>query len=335
MSKAPTLEDVARHAGVSRATASRVVNADPRVGADAREAVQAAILALGYAPNLAARTLVTRRTESIAVVVPETDATVFNDPFFAGTLHGVNLALAGTRLQMVLVMGQTGEGVDGRMEQYLRGGHTDGAIVVSHHQGDQLWRVLEDTRLPCVFLGRPYSPDARVPFVDVDNVAGAELATRHLVERGCTRIGTVTGSQDMSAGRDRLLGWRRALAAAGLPDDAVASADFTRVGGWSATTRLLEEHPDLDGVFVASDQMAEEALRVLATSGRRVPDDIAVVGYDDLELAARTQPPLTTVVNPVSAMAEQAVAMLLDVLAGRAVESPRILDTTLVVRESA
>ncbi|WP_203337242.1 LacI family DNA-binding transcriptional regulator [Nocardioides limicola] len=335
MSRAPTLEDVARQAGVSRATASRVVNADPRVGADAREAVQAAIAALGYSPNLAARTLVTRRTESIAVVVPESDAMVFTDPFFAGTLHGVNLALSGTRLQMVLVMGQPGEGVDGRMEQYLRGGHTDGAIVVSHHQGDQLWRVLEDTQLPCVFLGRPYSPDAAVPFVDVDNVAGAELATRHLIERGCTRIGTVTGSQDMSAGQDRLAGWRRALAAAGLPDTAVAAADFTRDGGQAATRRLFADHPDLDGLFVASDQMAEEALQVLAAAGRRVPEDVAVVGFDDLELARRTQPPLTTVVNPISAMAERAVAMLLDLLAGQPVETPYILDPRLVVRGTA
>ncbi|MFN3341018.1 MAG: substrate-binding domain-containing protein, partial [Dietzia sp.] len=109
----------------------------------------------------------------------------------------------------------------------------------------------------------------------------------------------------------------------------------TRDGGRAATQQLLAEHPDLDGVFVASDQMAEEALKALEAAGRRVPDDIAVVGYDDLELAARTHPPLTTVVNPMSAMAEQAVAMLLDLLAGRPVDSPLIMDTGLVVRESA
>lgn len=330
---APTLEDVAARAGVSRATASRVVNADPRVRAAARDAVMAAIAELGYRPNRAARSLVTRAADSIAVVVPESDERVFSDPFFSGTLAGVTRALADTPLQVVLVMGRPGDG-DGRMERYLRGGHTDGAIVVSHHQEDNLWRVLEETRLPSVFLGRPYAPRARVPYVDVDNLAGAELATRYLVDNGRTRIATITGPQDMSAGSDRFRGWREALRGAGLDASLVEPGDFTPAGGAAAMRRLLGRRPDLDAVFAASDQMAVAALGELHAAGRRIPEDVAVVGFDDSEAAQLARPPLTTVVNPVAEMASRAVSLLLERMQGRAVDS-EVLTTRLVVRGSA
>lgn len=330
---APTLEDVAARAGVSRATASRVINADPRVREASRVAVSTAVAELGYRPNRAARRLVTRTADSIAVVVPESDERVFSDPFFSGTLKGVTRAVGSLPMQVVLVMGNPDDG-DHRMERYLRGGHTDGAIVVSHHQNDNLWRVLAETRLPSVFLGRPYAEEARVPYVDVDNAAGAELAARHLIERGCRRIGTVTGPLDMSAGQDRLHGWQRALHDSGLGVSLVEHGDFTASGGAAATRRLLERCPDLDGLFVASDQMAVSAIAELGVAGRRVPDDVAVVGYDDSPAATMSRPALTTVVNPIAEMASRAVDLLLRVMDEESVES-EILTTTLVVRESA
>ncbi|NLG21083.1 MAG: LacI family transcriptional regulator [Actinomycetales bacterium] len=330
---APTLEDVAARAGVSRATASRVVNADPRVREAARLAVSAAVAELGYRPNRAARRLVTRAADSIAVVVPESDERVFSDPFFSGTLRGVTGAVGDLPMQVVLVMGKPDDG-DRRMERYLRGGHTDGAIVVSHHQNDTLWRVLAETRLPSVFLGRPYAEEARVPYVDVDNCAGAALAARHLIARGCRRIGTVTGPLDMSAGHDRWQGWVRVLEEAGLETDLVEHGDFTAAGGAEATRRLLERCPDLDGLFAASDQMAVAAIGELGVAGRRVPDDVAVVGYDDSEAATMSRPALTTVVNPIAEMAARAVDLLLRVMDGEEVQ-PETLSTDLVVRESA
>lgn len=330
---APTLEDVAAHAGVSRATASRVINADPRVREAARVAVSAAVAELGYRPNRAARRLVTRAADSIAVVVPESDERVFSDPFFSGTLKGVTRAIGSLPMQVVLVMGNPDDG-DHRMERYLRGGHTDGAIVVSHHQNDNLWRVLAETRLPSVFLGRPYAEEAAVPYVDVDNAAGAALAARHLVERGCRRIGTITGPLDMSAGQDRLRGWADTMAQAGLDPTLVGHGDFTAAGGAEATRQLLQRCPDLDGLFVASDQMAVAAIGELGVIGRRVPDDVAVVGYDDSAAATMSRPALTTVVNPIAAMASRAVDLLLRVMDGEVVE-PEILSTDLVVRESA
>ncbi|GAB2613270.1 LacI family DNA-binding transcriptional regulator [Pseudactinotalea suaedae] len=331
---APTLEDVAAEADVSRATVSRVVNADPRVSASARERVLAAIEALGYAPNRAARSLVTRQADSIAVVIPESDARVFSDPFFAGTLHGIATALSRTDLQMVLVMGQPDDG-DGRLSKYLRGGHTDGAIITSHHRRDEFWRTAQAAGLPMVFLGRPFAPMAGMPYVDVDNVHGAALAVKHLVEQGRTRIATIAGPSDMVAGADRLTGWRRELRAAGLPDDAVVHGDFSAAAGAAAMAELLANHPDLDGVFVASDVMAVAALETLRRHGRSVPDDVSVVGFDNTDAAVEATPALTTIVNPIVPMARQAVGLLLGLLDGDQVPAAVTLSTELVVRSSS
>lgn len=331
----PTLDEVARVAGVSRATASRAINGGQRVSPRAQAAVDAAVRTLGYVPNPAARSLVTRRTDSVAVVVPEPDERVFSDPFFAGTLRGVTHVLAERDLQLVLLLTRPGASTQ-RTLRYLRNRHVDGALVVSHHRDDQLAEELSRTDLPCVFGGRPWSSAHQVAYVDVDNVSGERQATEVLVERGCRRIGTVAGPADMTAGEDRLAGWRQAMAAAGLPDDAVAYGDFTDPGGEAAARELLERHPDLDGLVVASDLMAVGALRVLAATGRRVPDDVAVVGYDDLGVAERTTPPLTTMRQPVSEMAERATRLLLEQIDGRGQSRPMrvIIPPVLVRRDS-
>lgn len=307
----PTLDEVARAAGVSRATASRAVNGGVRVSPRAQAAVDAAVRSLGYVPNRAARALVTRRTESIAVVVPEPDDRVFSDPFFARTLRGVNDVLAEREIQLVLLMARQGA-ADGRLLRYLSHRHVDGAVVVSHHRDDRLASALAEIGLPCVFGGRPWDESARVPYVDVDNVAGGREATRHLIEGGRRRIGTVAGPEDMTAAMDRLAGWRQAMTAAGLATDVVVHGDFTEPGGRAAAERLLAEHPDVDGLVVASDLMARGVLEVAVAHGRRVPGDLAVVGYDDLGVAQATTPPLTTVRQPVSEMAERATRMLLE-----------------------
>lgn len=329
----PTLEQVAERAGVSRSTASRAINGGLRVSPEAMESVAAAVADLGYTPNRAARSLVTRRTDSVALVVPEPDERVLSDPFFAGVLNGVSTALAASDLQLLLIIARPGD--SDRTVRYLRAGHVDGAIVVSHHRDDAIDRALQDSRLPSVLIGRPLVPTSTA-YVDTDNVLGGRLATERLVARGCRRIGTVTGPADMSAGLDRLAGWRAALADAGLPDDAVVHGDFTVDGGAAAVRELLARHPDLDGVFVASDLMAVGALPVLAELGRDVPGDLAVVGYDNSGLAGTTKPTLTTVIQPVVAMARAAGEELVAQLHGRpAREEPLIFAPELVVRDSA
>lgn len=332
---APTIRQVAAVAGVSRATASRVINGGHLVSAQARAAVEAAIAELGFTPNPVARSLATRRTGSVALVVPEPDTRLLTDPFFSSIINGLSLALEDSDLLMVLLIARDATSAR-RAGQYLLTGHVDGAVVASHHRDDALNRSLVASGLPVVFVGRPLDvPGAH--FVDMDNSAGARLATEHLIARGCRRIGTVAGPGDMTAGVDRLAGWRSAMQAAGLDDDAVEHADFTQRGGAAAMGRLLDAHPDLDAVFVASDLMASGALAQVAARGLRVPDDLAVFGFDDLEVAETTDPPLSTVVQPVAAMAARAGRMLVDLLAGRepSDDDPALFEAHITLRGSA
>ncbi|WP_246465100.1 LacI family DNA-binding transcriptional regulator [Ruania alkalisoli] len=324
-----TLDDVARAAGVSRSTASRAINGGRKVSPEAQRAVDDAVAMLGYSPNPAARTLVTRRTGSIALVVPEPDARILSDPFLAGLLRGVSDGLTGTDLQLVLLISRQGER-PGRTARYLRGGHVDGAIVASHHEQDHLDDQLADAALPVVFVGRPLS-DSGLHYVDADNVAGGAIAARRLLERGCRRIGTVTGPMTMPGGLDRLAGWEQEMTRAGRATDAVTHGDFTVEGGARATVELVEAHPDLDGIFVASDLMALGAMQVLTERGVRVPEDIAVMGYDNLGVAERTTPRLTTVYNPLVEMVAAATATLLDMVDGApAPAGPQVLSPYLV-----
>ena len=331
---APTIREVAATAGVSRATASRVINGGHLVSPQAREAVEAAIAQLGFTPNPAARSLATRRTGSVALVVPEPNARLLTDPFFGGIINGLSLALEDNDLQMVLLIARDGPSAR-RVARYVTTGHVDGAVVASHHRDDALNRQLVESGLPTVFIGRPLDVTGS-HCVDVDNRAGARLATDHLIAQGRRRIGTVAGPVDMTAGLDRLAGWRASLAAAALPDDAVAYGDFTVGGGAAAVARLLATHPDLDALFVASDLMASGVLTHLAARGIRVPQDVAVVGFDDLEVAESTHPPLTTVAQPVTEMAARAGRMLADLLAGvRVPAEPVLFEARLVRRGSA
>jgi len=328
---APTLEDVARVAGVSRATVSRVVNGGNLVAKDTTEAVRLAIAELAYQPNRAARSLVTRRTGVIAVVVPETDERVFTDPFFPQAYHGALQAFQGSDVQVVLAMAQPGDSAS-RMVRYLESGHVDGAIIVSHH-GPDLGRALANSWQPVVFVGDPEAPGHY--YTDLDNRLAAEVATKHLISRGAKRIGSITGPLDMNSGKTRLRGFQDALAEAGLDDSLWVEGDYT-TGGGSKVLELLERAPDLDGLFVANDLMAATALNLLKESGRRVPEDVRVVGFDDSDVSRRTNPQLTTMTNPAAEHTRIAAEMLIDILAGGNPDSPMVLaHSELVVRGSS
>ncbi len=327
---APTLEDVALVAGVSRATVSRVVNGGSRVAPETITQVQKAIKKLAYQPNRAARALVTRRTGAIAVMVPEGDERVFSDPFFPQAYHGALQGFRDSDVQVILVMAQPGDNAQ-RMIRYLESGHVDGAIIVSHH-GPALARALARTPQPVVFVGDPETPG--VCYVDVDQTTAARTATEHLIARGARRIGTITGPMDMAAATQRLRGFQDAMAAAGLDASLRADGDFSTVGGGLAAARILAECPDLDGLFVANDLMAAGAMRVIEDAGRRVPGDVLMVGFDDSAAALQTVPTLTTMTNPASELARLAAEMLIELLAGGTPQSPVMLASRLVLRES-
>ena len=289
----PNLEDVAARAEVSRATVSRVVNGHASVAPGIRERVQEAIDELGYVPNQAARALMTNRSGAVALVASEPAARVFGDPFFSGIVRGVSLETNRAGLQLVLLMAQDFEDLE-RVKRFLTTSHIDGAMLISGHDGDGLPAELDRLRTPYVIGGRPTHPRLVAPFVDNDNRAGAQMATNHLRSIGRIRIATVTGPLDMSAGVDRLAGFRRSMDGH-VQDDLVEEGDFTVRGGELATDRLLERAPDLDAVFAASDLMALGALTALRRAGRKVPDDVAVVGFDDNEFALTADPQLTTI----------------------------------------
>lgn len=329
----PTLEAVAARAGVSRATVSRVVNGSPKVTAEVVAVVERAIADLNYVPNRAARSLASRRTQVVALVVPESTAKVFADPFFASIVQGVALSLADTEYTLNMVI--SSETNPDKTRRYLMGGNVDGALVVSHHSGDHSYAQLS-TSLALVFGGRPVSESEHTSYyVDVDNVAGAEVATQHLIDRGRHNIALITGPQDMPAGLDRFSGWKRAMDAAGLDTTQVAYGDFSPASGLDAMRRLLADGRPIDGLFAANDQMAAGAYSAIHEVGLSIPGDIAVVGYDDDSFGLMSTPPLTTVHQPSIGLGEAMARVLVRRLAGESVDRVTLLPTELVVRQSS
>jgi DNA-binding LacI/PurR family transcriptional regulator len=331
----PTLADVARAAGVSSATASRVLNGFSRVRPETRRQVQQAIHALGYVRQRAPRARGRQRTGSIAFVVCEERLRLFSDPFFGRLLRGADRELSVAGFQsVVLVVPPAG---DGRTPaaRYLSGGHVDGALVAGRHARYALDPA--GIGVPVVGAGRPAPGEAaEYPYVDADNHGGAASAVRHLLGKGRTRIATVAGPKGTAPGADRLAGYLTAISEAGRFDPGlVAHGDFGPASGEHMTLRLLDRRPGLDAVFVASDTMAVGVLRALRRAGRRVPDDVAVVGFGNSPIARTTDPPLTTVSEPVEALGARSARELLALISGTAGEPrPIVLGTELVLRES-
>lgn len=343
--QAPTLEDVAREAGVSRATVSRVVNGVRNVDPAIQDLVRRAIERTGYAPNQAARQLVTRRTTTVALVVSGAGdasdaeqnafaARVFADPFFGRVVGGVVGHLRPRGMHPVLMFAET-PGARQEVVAYVRQGGADGALVVSTHPDDPLPALLAGAGLPAVLFARPGRP-VPLSYVDLAHRDGGRLAAEHLLERGCRRIATVTGPLALAAGQERLAGFRDTLARHGHPYVPVAEGGFTVDSGMAAMTSLLAEHPDTDGVFTANDLMAQGAVQVLRDHGRRVPQDVAVVGFDDSSVAVTCRPRLTTVRQPVEEMAATMARLLDDHIKGVRTEPTSVIfDPELVVRDSA
>ncbi|MGW1269389.1 LacI family DNA-binding transcriptional regulator [Streptomyces sp. NPDC002491] len=328
----PTLDEVAALAGVSRSVASRALNNAPHVSRAKREAVERVVRQLGYVPNPRARALATRQTGAAALVVSGEDPSIFADPFFAQVIVGASAALEEADLHLMLCLAASDRGRK-RVQELFRSRGADGVMLMALREDDPLARMAQEAEIPVVFGGRPVGPAPRW-YVDVDNVGGAREATEHLLSHGRTRVAAICGRLDTEAGRARYRGYRDAVLAAGLEPFPPLEGDFTEPSGAAVMTTLLQSHPDVDGVFAANDNMAAGALRSLRGAGRLVPADVAVVGFDDLEIARIADPPLTTVHQPITALGRETARMLVALLDGQD-PTPLILPTGLVTRASA
>lgn len=325
------LEDIGRMAGVSRATVSRVVNGGQNVRPEVRQRVEDVIRQTGYTPNAAAKSLVSKRTGVIGLVIPSRVHSLFEDPYFAQLIQGVTLASnrAGTTLSLFLFQSEAEERE--LSPRVLESGFLDGIIITATRMGDPLVARMMSRGMPLVMIGRP-DVDG-VSYVDVDNSEGAAEAARHLADIGCRRIGIISAPTYTTTGWDRLDGFLRGLSDSGLhfDTDLRADGDFSDSGGHDAMLELLDR--GVDGVFAASDAMALGALRAIGERGLDVPGDVALVGFDGFVASQNSDPPLTTIQQPVADTAATAVEVLTRLISGELTEpTATVLPVELVVR---
>jgi LacI family transcriptional regulator len=327
-----TLEDIARLSDVSRSTVSRVINSDTKVKEETRLKVLKVIQSIDFQPNLAARGLATGRTNVIGVIIPARVSVIFADPYFPVFLQGVSSACNNRTYSVMLWLAEPD--YERRMiPRILHNGLVDGVVVASTLMDDPIVKSLFESKMPFILIGRHPSMD--VNFLDVDNLQAARKATLHLLRLGYKRVATITGAQDQVAGFDRYQGYLSALQDYGrtIRPELVAEGDFTEEGGYNAMARLLPQKPD--AVFTASDMTAYGAMRAIHEANLRIPEDVAVVGFDDIPASARTTPALTTVRQPVQQMGSRAAEILINVIENDINTTQKlILDTELVVRES-
>lgn len=328
------LEDIAKLAGVSRSTVSRVVNDDPNVSDATRQRVKEVISRTGYYPNIAARVLASQRSGMIGLVLPQSVSFFFTDPYYSFLTQGIAQACNQYEYTLALFLVESFEDEDKIFPRVTHTGLFDGILVQAGHHGDRLLDRLGRFGMPIVVIGRP-SHMSNFSYVDVDNVSAGYNATSHLVRLRYNRIGTITGPLASTVGSDRLDGYRKALRkrVSGVDEALIIEGDFTEEGGYFAMRQLLHASPD--AVFCASDLMAVGAMRTVREAGLKIPEDIAFVGFDDLPLAKRAEPQLTTVRQPIDQLGSEAVGILLDLI-NTGIEPPRrvILETDLIIRDS-
>ena len=332
--KRATVHDVAREAGVSRGTISRLMTGEGYVSAEARTAIEAAIRKVGYVPSTTARNLVRQRTSAVGFVVHEPHSLLLEDPNIGEILLGANEALSEVDYQMVcLVIGSARD--SDRVARYLRGGFVDGAVVVSARAHDPITAVMRAAQIPAAFVGHP--PDLEdQSWVGIDNVASARDITTRLLATGRCRVGMIAAALDRDSGADRLAGFTAALGDRFDPDLVEPVELYSYSAGAAAMAALLHRAPDVDGVFAASDALAAGALDALRRAGRRVPEDVGLVGFDDSAWARRCTPQLSTVRQPAADLGAAAARSVLAQIRGEQTSPAAILlETPVVWRDSA
>jgi LacI family transcriptional regulator len=327
-----TLEDIARLSNVSRSTASRVINGDEKVREETRRRVLDVIQQNNFHPNMAARHLAVGRTNVIGLVIPAGVGAIFNDPYFSQLIQGVSGACNAKEYSIMLWLAEP-EYERRMIRQIVSNGTVDGVVVSSTLMDDPIVLSLHNSNMPFILIG--HHPTIDVNSVDIDNVQAAKQAALHLINCGRSRVATINGPQNQIAGHDRSDGFKLALQEKGLAFDAALSVDgdFTEASGYAAMQKLLLAGPD--AVFAANDIMAAGALRAIREAGLRVPQDIALAGFDDVPIAAQLTPPLTTIRQPIRSMGGLAVETLIEVIHQPETQPRRIvLQPELIIRAS-
>lgn len=329
----PTLEEIAKLSSYSRSTVSRVINNDPHVSPETREKVWQVIKQLNYQPNVVARSLAAGRTQILGLIVPAGIATTFEDPFFPTFIRGITSACNAHNYSLMLWLAEA-EYERRMINQVLRNGLLDGLIISTIHLPDEIVDALSTLEMPFVLIGQHYR-NVDTHYVDVENQRGAQEIVTHLLRLGYQRIATITGPMDTMTARHRWQGYVDALHSRGKMNQKSleVEGDFTEPSGYYGMQRLIAQQPD--AVFAANDVMALGAIRKIREEGLRIPDDIAVVGFDDVPAAAHADPPLTTVRQPSHQMGVVAAEVLIDVVEHCETCIHRIiLPTELVIRRS-
>lgn len=328
-----TLEDIAQMSGVSRSTVSRVINENPNVNEDTRKKVLEIIQKIGFEPNLAARGLAVGRTRVLGLIIPTGLTAIFSDPYFPLVIQGVSSACNARGYSVMLWLAEP-DYVRRTVNQALYSGFIDGVIITSMIMDDPLIEHLSESKQPFIMIGR-HPTKEQFNFVDVDNRVGAHRAVSYILHSGRRKVATITGPVNMIASQERFLGYQDALRERGIQfnPDLVAQGNFSDISGYLAMKQLLPLNPD--AVFVASDAMAFAAMRAILEKGLRIPEDIAVVGFDDIPNAATSIPPLTTIRQPIVKLGSVAAQMLIEKIERPETQLCRIvLPTELVIRNS-
>lgn len=332
------LEDIARLSGSSRSTVSRVINGHPNVSPAVRERILKVIEERGYRPNHAARALASQRYKVFGVLIPHVVIDIFSDPFFPRLLQAITFEASSQGYSVTLGLMSDERDYSAFYDHMFNNGLSDGYIIASATFEDALIERLQSQVKPYVIVGQPPESLANATYVDSMNEDGARLIVHHLIERGYERIATIPGRHGLTSTLHRLNGYKRALQDAGRRVDPALIAPhgaYTEAGGYAGMQALLRQSQPIDAVFCANDLMALGAMRAITQAGLRIPQDIAVCGFDDLPSASNTLPPLTTVRQHIDDLGFAAARSLISILEGQQ-EAPfyQRLPVELVIRDS-
>lgn len=331
-----TIKDLAKAAGVSVTTVSRALNGYSDVNEETRRKIKEIAEAMKYRPNVVARSLVTKRTKSIGVILSEINREGAKDALAFETLCGINDRAVELDYDILLFSTNPKKQLSKSYADLCRERNVDGAILSGLRVNDPyLHEVLNHPDFPCVLIDIPVESD-NIGHVTTDNVRGATAAVEHLIQLGHRDIAMINGHDEAAVSRDRKEGYRKALEQAGIPfrEELVFNGQFKEAGGFEAMNEILIKRPNVTAVFSASDLMVLGALKALEKVGRKVPESMSIVGYDDIAIASHCHPPLTTIRQDRYEMGYQAAQLLVDLLDGRHVKRKIVLHSELIVRHS-